>query len=305
MRQLVVCLWIVVAALVAPAVAQEKAGAIVGHVTATERGGAVAGALVTIEGLLVQATTDRQGAFRLTGVPAGSYKLIVTYIGRASERKDVTVEAGRALEVDIELPNDIGYSETVQVTGDSIAEGQDSALNQQKTAVNITNVVSADQIGSFPDPNAAEALSRYRGVSISRDQGEGRYVLIRGTEARLNSIMIDGERIPAPEGDLRQIALDSVPADQLQTIEVSKAITADMDGDSIGGAVNLITKQATSRRQTLFSAAGGYNGLQDDYGQTVVLGHLRPARRPEPYRFPHRRKRHEAPSRLRELRGGL
>jgi Carboxypeptidase regulatory-like domain len=150
MRKVVVCLCMVGAALVAPAVAQDRAGAIVGHVTGNERGGAVAGALVTIEGLSIQTSTDRQGAFRLTGVPAGSHKLIVTYIGRASEKKDVTVEPGRALEVNIELPNDIGYSETVQVTGDPIAEGQESALNQQKTAPNITNVVSADRLAASP-----------------------------------------------------------------------------------------------------------------------------------------------------------
>ncbi len=86
-------------------------------------------------------------------------------------------------------------------------------------------------------------------MSLARDQGEDRYVLIRGTEARLNSMLIDGERIPAPEGDLRQVALDSVPADQLQQIEVSKALTSDMDADAIGGAVNLVTKQAVGKGQ--------------------------------------------------------
>ena len=272
MIKVVVWVCAVLMAVTPAAFAQEGTGAVVGYVTGAEQGGPLAGATVTLDGLPQRTATDRQGAFRLTGVPAGTHKLLVSCIGRAPGQQDVTVVAGRSLEVDVRLASDVGYSETVTVTSDPITEGQASALNQQKTALNITNVVSADQIGSFPDPNAAEALSRIPGVSIARDQGEGRYVLIRGTEARLNSIMIDGERIPAPEGDLRQVALDSVPADQLQTIEVSKAITADMDGDSIGGAVNLITKQATSRRQALFSGAGGYNGLQDDYGQSQFSG---------------------------------
>lgn len=255
----------------ASAQAQEGVGAISGYVVDAERGAALAGAVVTVEGQAQQAATDRLGAFRLANIPAGSQKLVVTYIGRAPSQQDITVPAGRTLEVEVKLPN-VSYTETVTVTSDPITEGQANALNQQKSAANITNVISADQIGSFPDPNAAEALSRVPGVSIARDQGEGRYVLIRGTEARLNSIMIDGERIPAPEGDLRQVALDSVPADQLQTIQVSKAVTPDMDGDSIGGAVNLITKQATSRRQTLFSVATGYNALQEDYGQSQFSG---------------------------------
>jgi TonB-dependent receptor len=267
-----VCACLVLAASAQEIQAQDGTGAVVGYVTGAEQGGALAGAVVTLEGQAQRAATDRQGAFRLNGVPAGTQVLVVTCIGRAPGRQEITVVAGRSLAVDVKLASDVGYTETVTVTSDPITEGQASALNQQKTALNITNVVSADQIGSFPDPNAAEALSRIPGVSIARDQGEGRYVLIRGTEARLNSILIDGERIPAPEGDLRQVALDSVPADQLQTIEVSKAITADMDGDSIGGAVNLITKQATSRRQALFSAAAGYNGLQDDYAQSQFSG---------------------------------
>jgi TonB-dependent receptor len=159
----------------------------------------------------------------------------------------------------------------VEVTADSLADGQAQALNEQRSAPNIVNVVAADQIGQFPDPNAAEAASRIPGVSIARDQGEGRYILIRGTEARLNSVMIDGERIPSPE-DTRQIMLDAVPADQLQSIQVSKAVTPDMDADSIGGAVNLITRQASNRPTMLFSMAGGYNSLQRDYGQQQYNG---------------------------------
>ena len=133
------------------------------------------------------------------------------------------------------------------------------ALNQQKTAPNITNVVSADQIGAFPDPNAAEALQRIPGISIQRDQGEGRYVIIRGTEPRLNATLIDGERIPAPEANVRQVALDVIPADLLQAIEVSKALTPDMDADAIGGSVNLVMKEAPDTLRVFGSIGGGYN----------------------------------------------
>src|SRR5262249_51272382 len=129
-------------------------------------------------------------------------------------------------------------------------------------------VVSADQIGSFPDRNAAETTQRIPGVAISKDQGDGRYVLVRGAEPRLNSMMIDGERIPSPDPALRQVALDVVPSELLQAIEVSKALTPDQDGDAIGGGVNLVMKQASQQLHIFGSLAGGYNSLLDSYSQS-------------------------------------
>ena len=252
------------------AFAQSTTTSIVGTVSDSATKAPLPGALVALEGSALSTATDHVGNFRITGVPIGEHELLVTYLGHAEERTMVTLRASETLTIDVEL-SQTAFSETVRVTGEPTDDGQARALNQQKTAANIMNVIAADQIGSFPDPNAAEAASRIPGVSITRDQGEGRYILIRGTEARLNSVMIDGERIPSPE-DTRQIMLDAVPADQLQGIEVSKAVTPDMDADSIGGAVNLLTRQAVGRPTILFSLAGGYNALQQDYGQHQYTG---------------------------------
>jgi TonB-dependent receptor len=261
-----------VTTILAPAVAlAQSAGAIAGVVTDSLTQTPLAGADVLVDGTALVTATSRTGEFRLSGVPAGEYSLVVSYLGHREERVAVTVTNERAVRLEIKLAP-ATFSETVQVRAEPMAEGQASALNQQRTALNITNVVSADQIGSFPDPNAAEAASRIPGISIARDQGEGRYVLIRGTEPRLNSVLIDGERIPAPEGDTRQVQLDAVPADQLRAIEVSKAVTPDMDADAIGGAVNLVTKQAVGRPTALFSASGGYNALQRSGDQQLFSG---------------------------------
>jgi TonB-dependent receptor len=250
--------------------AQTRVGSITGVVTDGATGSPMAGALVTLEGTASSGATDRSGTFLITSVPVGTHALLVQYLGHADQRATIELRTSETLTVDVAMSR-TAFAETVQVVAETIDEGQARALNQQKTAPNIMNIVAADQIGRFPDPNAAEAASRVPGVSIARDQGEGRYILIRGTEARLNSVMIDGERIPSPE-DTRQIMLDAVPADQLQSIELSKAVTPDMDADSIGGAVNLITKQAVGRPTMLFSLAGGYNGLQRDYGQQQYTG---------------------------------
>jgi TonB-dependent receptor len=263
---------LIVPALVPSGVtAQSSSGAVIGRVTDAVTSAPLVGADVVLEGTNHLAATDRTGSFLLSGVPAGEYSLLVLYLGHNAERASITVIRGQTLTVEVTLAPS-RFDEMVEVTAEPIGEGQARALNTQRTAPNITNVVSADQIGSFPDPNAAEAASRIPGVAIARDQGEGRYILIRGTEARLNSVLLDGERIPAPEGETRQVQLDAVPADQLQSIEVSKALTPDMDADAIGGVVNLVTKQAVSRPTALFAASAGYNALEESPDQQLFSG---------------------------------
>jgi TonB-dependent receptor len=251
----------------AAASAQTSTGTIEGRVLDSLTGEPLPGATVVLEGSSLVVSTDRTGIFRLSGAPIGDQTLVVAYLGSADARVAIAVKTGTVTSAaDVRLDK-VAYSETVVVTADVIRGAQARALNQQKTASNITNVVSADQIGSFPDPNAAETMQRIPGVSISKDQGEGRYVLVRGAEARLNSMMIDGERIPSPDPNLRQVALDVVPSDLLQSIEVSKAILPDQDGDAIGGGVNLVMKQAPEKLRLFGNVGTGYNSLLESYEQ--------------------------------------
>ena len=250
-----------VAALVPPVVAADATGVVRGTVTDAQAGGALPGAPVRIEGTGLEAITDRKGQFRIAGVPDGEHTLSVSYLGFESAREPVRVSNGTPTTVEVKLRLK-GFEETVTVEA-PILEGQAKALNQQQNSVRVINVVSADQIGAFPDPNAAEAVQRVPGISIERDQGEGRYVLVRGTEARLNSMMVNGERIPSPEGDIRNVALDVIPADLLESIEITKTLTPDMDGDAIGGAVNLVTSQAPDRPRAFLSVGGGRNSISE------------------------------------------
>ena len=159
----------------------------------------------------------------------------------------------------------LSYSEAIEVSGSSFLQGQAKALNTQENATNITNVVSSDQMSRFPDINAAESTQRLPAVSLLRDQGEGRYVLVRGTEPRLNSTTVNGERLTATEGGNRNVALDTIPAEILESIAVSKTLTPDMDGDSIGGAVDLVTKRAPLKASTQASVAAGWADISQDY----------------------------------------
>ncbi len=234
-------------------------GVIKGKVTDSLTTESLPGATVLVAGTTLMTVTDLNGEFLLR-VPAGEVTLEVRYVGFVNYSRQIVAPAEGTIDVQIKLVGNASNLGMVVVTG--VLQGQQRALNQQKSADNIKNVVSADQIGRFPDPNVAEALQRVPGVNIERDQGEGRYVLVRGLAPQFTNISINGEQIPSPEADVRYVALDAVPADQLASIEVSKALTPDMDGDAIGGSVNLITRTAQSDKLAVNgSGLMGYNNL--------------------------------------------
>ncbi len=214
--------------------------------------------------LMVNSTTNSTAA-NLNGeyqfyVEPGNLSLTVRYLGYRDTVINVLLAAGELKVVNVALQSRQQALQGVEVTG--YTEGQAKALNQQKNADNIKNIVSADQIGKFPDPNAAEALQRVPGVTIERDQGEGRYVSVRGLAPQFTNTSVNGEQIPSPEADVRYVALDAIPSDQLASIEVSKALTPDMDGDAIGGSINLITRSAQGKKAAITSiVGGGYNNL--------------------------------------------
>jgi TonB-dependent receptor len=241
--------------------AQSGGGAITGKVLGPSDQ-ALANVKIAVEGTSLSTVSDISGAYVLTSVPAGERTVIFTYLGLETVTVAVTVSAGGTVKQDAKL----AYGSTIEVRGAPLLDGQAKALNKQKNAINITNVISSDQMGQFPDKNAAEATQRIPGLTLYRDMGEGRYVLIRGTEPRLNSTTINGERIPSPEAGQRNVALDTIPADLLESIEVSKALTPDMDGDAIGGSVDLVTQQAPEKMRVSASLGMNHNDLSGETG---------------------------------------
>ena len=126
-----------------------------------------------------------------------------------------------------------------------------SAIDKQRESNLIVSVVDSDALGDFPDTTAAEAIRRLSGITVENDQGEGRYVSIRGLSGDLNAIAVNGAMVPAPEGG-RKVMLDGLPTELLDSIEVYKSLTADKDADSIGGRIEFKTKKARSLDGTLF-----------------------------------------------------
>ena len=246
--------------LTTPVLAQN--GTIIGTVNDSNDGQPLIGANVIIENSTLGTSTNTKGEFTLKNIPTGQVNVIISYLGYISKTVEVIVEDNQLSTLNVELENNFLELEGITVQG--LRQGQASALNQQKTADNIKNVVASDLIGRFPDQNVADALRRIPAVSIQRDQGEARYVQIRGTNPNLSNISINGEQIPAPEGDVRFVALDMIPNDILSAIEVNKAITPDMDGDAIGGSVNLKTLSAPNEQVLKMTIASGYNNLNQD-----------------------------------------
>jgi len=249
-------------------------GAIRGRIMDDLMNSVLPGATIMQKGTNNGTTSDVNGEFFLR-VPVGDVEVEISYIGFKKYSEVVSVIDATVKDVEIKMISDATELQDVVITG--VLQGQQRALNQQKSADNIKNIVSADQIGRFPDPNVAEALQRVPAVNVERDQGEGRYVLVRGLAPQFTNISINGEQIPSPEAGVRYVALDAVPADQLASIEVSKSLTPDMDGDAIGGSVNLITRTAQS--EELGVHASGLMGYNDISGKANFQGSLELSKR--------------------------
>lgn len=142
--------------------------------------------------------------------------------------------AGVALAADEDAA---GATEHVEVVGQAVSI--DKALKEQRASDSVESVVHADGVAQLPDQNAAEAVQRLPGVSVERDQGEGRFVSVRGLGPDLNSVTINGTLVPAPESDRRAVALDVLPAELVQSLTVVKTLTPDMDANSLGGTVEV------------------------------------------------------------------
>ena len=218
------------------------------------------GASIYIEKLHAGVTSDVDGFYTFPNLEPGTYTVKVSYVGYSPVELKITIPEGRTLEKDVMLNEGVELQEVV--VGGAF-QGQRRAINSQKNSLGIKNVVSADQVGKFPDSNIGDALKRISGINVQYDQGEARFGQVRGTSADMSSVTINGNRVPSAEGDTRNVQLDLIPADMIQTIEVNKVVTPDMDADAIGGSINLVTKNSPYKRFISATAGTGYNWISD------------------------------------------
>lgn len=232
--------------------------------------GAVTGTVVDVQGRALQgakvvaspggssALSDAQGQFTLKALNAGDYIITVDYVGFATSTQHLTVVSGQSVRLDTSLKV-ADTRQDVQVYAGREG-GEVEAINRTFNADNIINVLPADVITSLPNANVADAIGRLPSVTLERDEGEGKYVQVRGTEPRLTNTMIDGVNIASAE-TVRQVKLDIIPANLVESVQINKTLQANMPGDGIGGSVDLRTKSAGEKPTVALGSTGGYTPI--------------------------------------------
>lgn len=255
--------------LTMPAAESQNSGILTGRILDNENN-PLPGAVVVIDENKQAVMTDIDGYYSIPNLTAGQHNLSVSYVGFAPFKKQIVVSNTGTTQDVVMTDSSLELNEVV-ITG--VFSGQQRAINTQKNNMNVSNVVSADQIGKFPDSNVGDALKRISGINVQYDQGEARFGQVRGTPADFSSVTVNGSRLPSAEGDVRNVQLDLIPSDMIQSIEVSKTLMPDQDGDAIGGSINLVTKNSPSRFTLSAFAGSGYNWIsrkaQSNFGLTI------------------------------------
>jgi TonB-dependent receptor len=250
------------------------AGDIAGVVRDPELGRFVVGASVIVAHENRRASTNRFGRYLLRDLPQGEYTISVSAGG--FQPQTLSVEVPETGQVTLNIDLGTAYDDIEEIVVTSARMSQLLSLQRKRSATNIIDAVSADTVGKLPDFNAAEAIQRLPGLSVELDQGEGRYPIIRGIDSNLNNVTIDGNPVGAPEGEGRRVALDVVPSDLISVVEVVKAITPDLDGNAVGGNINIVTRSAFDSPDPFAYVSGrmGYNEKSGNipYGASAVWG---------------------------------
>jgi len=252
------------------AVVAQSTGNITGRVLNAESGRTLVGANVMLEGTSYGAATNQNGTYRLQQIPPGDYTLVVRYIGFEEKREEVSLSAGQTIELDFRLNQAFVEGEDVVVT--ALAEGRVRALNIQRSSEVIRNVISAEQLEQFADANISGALSRVPGLSYQTDRGEAGEVYIRGLSPSLSNVTVNGNQMASTDTDGREVWMGGMTADIVTNLEVIKAITPDMNANTISGTINMDTHQSIGDSPIVrANVSGGISQLSDGGQRQVGL----------------------------------
>ena len=233
-----------------------------GYVKDAKTGEELIGATVFIkEYPNIGSTTGLDGSFVIDNVPnADKITIVCSYISYQTMEKVISATTTELINFD--LPADTKLLDEVTVIAHNPGRTEAGARGIEKQAMNVVNVMSAKAIELSPDITVANVIQRMSGVTIERNSsGEGQYAILRGMDKRYNYTLINGVKIPSPDNKNRFVPLDIFPSEMLDRLEVTKSLTANMEGDGIGGAVNLIMKDAPTERQFTANISTGYNAM--------------------------------------------
>lgn len=211
----------------------------------------------------LSSTTDLNGNFQISNFLEDKVKVSFSYLGYKTVTKELNLVSGLNDLGTITLEEESGVLNEIIVKGFT-APSQIKALSIKKKSYAIMDVLAADAVGKLPDRNAAEAVQRMPSVSVNRYHGEANQVSVRGTPYGWTSTLYNGNRLPsASVFGSRNTLLDAIPTEMIQYIQLSKAITPDMEGDAIGGSVNFISRTAPQKDMLNVSLGSGYNQRAD------------------------------------------
>lgn len=231
-----------------------------GRVTDISTHEPLTGATVTLNGKLNR-VVQLDGSFTFKTLTPGEYKMLVHFISYKSYERNIIISAGKTATINITLEPNIQELTSVSISGDA-ASTDKRARSLEKGANQLVNIVSARNIELSPDLTVANVMQRVSGVTIEKSSsGEGRYPIIRGMEKRYINTLVNGIKIPSPDNKNRFIPLDLFPSELLERLEVSKTLTPSMEGDAIGGTINLVMKDAPSKFLFQVNFAMGYNTI--------------------------------------------
>lgn len=218
------------------------------------------GATVVLEGTKYSAICGLDGSFKIRNVDQGDYTLQISFISYQKEERQIHVN--KNLELNVELQSDFLDLDEFEVISVRDESSEVSARSAERNAMKTVNAISAKAIERSPDVSVADVVQRVSGLTVERNNsGDAQYAIVRGMDKRYNYTLVNGVKIPSPDNENRYVPLDIFPAELLDQLEVSKTLTPDMEGDAIGGVVNMKMKRAPSDRLVSASFTTGYNEI--------------------------------------------
>ena len=243
-----------------------------GKVFDSHTGEPLIGANVTLEHTKYTTSVQLDGSFTFKHVAPGKYTLVVSTIGYLPS-KPLEVEAGASDQpLSISMQTSAVTMQEVQVSTLGGNGSDNHARRLEQYAPMVENLLSARTIELSPDITVANAMQRVSGVTISRDNsGDGRYAIIRGMDQRYNNVLVNGVKIPSPDDVYRFVPMSLFPSEMLERLEVIKALTPNMEGDAIGGTMNLVMKNAPDHFLLTANASAGYSTIFSDRPFTAFI----------------------------------
>ncbi|WP_332368610.1 carboxypeptidase-like regulatory domain-containing protein [Spirosoma telluris] len=239
-------------------------GTIRGRAVDAITGQPVIGATLILETTKLYAVSGLDGSYLIKNIPIGTYKIRISYVSYRTMIRDIQLtndEQILTLDLPLESETDRQIAEvTVKAKRDGSSDR--TARDLERNALQVTNIVSGRTIELSPDLTVANVIQRVSGISIERNSnGDGQYAILRGMDKRYNYTLVNGVKIPSPDNRYRYVPLDIFPAELLDRLEVYKALTPSMEGDAVGGAINMVMKDAPDHMTVLANISSGYSEL--------------------------------------------